>query len=173
MNTHDIRQAHHRWVTEHHGFCFQSTDTHRNHAQRIHVRGMAVCAHASIGVGDAILYLNNRRHFFQIDLVHDTVACWNHIDVFKGSLCPVDKVKTVFVAAVFDGAVFFKRIWVITTTFHSKRVVNNQLGLYHRVDLAWVAALLGDGVTQACQVHKGSLTQNVVTHHTRRVPRKV
>ena len=59
--------------------------------------------------------MHDWRHFFQIDLVHDAVAGRNHIDIIEGSFCPLDKVKTVFVAAIFNIAVFLECIGVSTT----------------------------------------------------------
>jgi hypothetical protein len=52
-------------------------------------------------------------------------------------------------------------------------VVDDQLHRHHRVHLGRVAALLGNGVTQAGQVHQRGLAEDVVADHARREPREV
>ena len=52
--------------------------------------------------------LNHWRHFLQIDLVHNAVACGNHIHIFEGSFRPLNKVEPIFVTAFFNGTVLFK-----------------------------------------------------------------
>ena len=66
----------------------------------------------------AVTVLNNRRHFFQVDLVHDAVTGRNHINVFKRRFGPLNKVETVFVTTVFNCTVFFKSFWVKTRRFN-------------------------------------------------------
>ena len=105
--------------------------------------------------------------------MHDAVACWNHIDIFKRCGTPVDEVETVFVAAVFNRAVFRKGIGVKATTFHRQRVIHDELRWHDRIDFGWVAALLGNRIAQTCEVNQRGLTENIVTDHTRRKPRKI
>ena len=62
------------------------------------MRRVTVGAHAGIGEGHAVTHLNDRRHFLQIDLVHDAVAGRDHIDVLERELGPVDEVEAVLVA---------------------------------------------------------------------------
>ena len=54
---------------------------------------------------NTITVLNNRRHFFKVNLMHDAVTRRDHINIFKRRFSPVYKMKTVIVAAVFNGAV--------------------------------------------------------------------
>ncbi|MCY1431435.1 hypothetical protein D9M71_474030 [compost metagenome] len=137
------------------------------------MRGVAVGADASIRERHAFTGLDHRRHFLQVDLVHDAVARRDHVDVLERLLGPVDEVETVFVATVFDGAVLVERLRVETATFHGQRVVDDELGRYHRVDQRRVTTLVGNGVAQAGQVHQCGLAKNVVAHHTCREPWEV
>ena len=105
LDANDVRQAHPGCAPEHHILGLKTTDTDRDHAECIDMRGVAVGAHAGIRKGDALLDLNHRRHFLQIDLVHDPVARRDHIDIAKRGLGPVDEVEAVFVSAIFDHAV--------------------------------------------------------------------
>jgi hypothetical protein len=120
---------------------FQAADADGDHAQRIDVRGVAVGADAGVGEGHAVAHLDHRRHFLQVDLVHDAVARRDHVDVLERLLGPVDEVEAVFVATVFDGAVLLERLRVEATALHRQRVVDDQLHRHHRVDLRRVAAL--------------------------------
>ena len=135
--------------------------------------GVAIGADAGIWEGNAVTHLNHGRHFFQIDLVHDAVASRNHVHVLKRGFGPLDKVEAVFVATVFDGAVFSEGIGVKATAFDSQGVVHNQLGRHDRVDLCGVAALVGDGIAQTGKVNQRGLTQDVMAHHASREPWEV
>ncbi|VVO42412.1 hypothetical protein PS708_05995 [Pseudomonas fluorescens] len=105
--------------------------------------------------------------------MHDAVAGRDHVDVLERLLGPLDKVETVFVATVFNGAVFFERVRVKTTGFDGQGVVDDQLGWHHRVHLRRVTALQGNGIAQTGEVDQGGLAEDVVAHHTRREPREV
>ncbi len=63
-------------------FSFEAADADGDHAQRVDVRGVAVGADA-VSEG-YVTHLNHRRHFLQVDLVHDAVVRRDHVDVFKG-----------------------------------------------------------------------------------------
>ncbi len=169
----DVGQAHPRGTAEHHALRFQAAHADRDHAQRVHVRGVAVGAHAGIGEGHPVAHLHDRRHFLQIDLMHDPVARRNHVDVLERLLGPVDEVEPVFIAAVFDGAVLLERGLVEAREFHRQRVIHDQLGRHHRVDLRRVTAGIGDGIAQAGQIDQGGLAENVMAHHARREPREI
>ncbi|MCY1262184.1 hypothetical protein D9M70_104640 [compost metagenome] len=168
-----FRQTHPRCAAEHYAFGFQTTDTDGDHAQRIDVRGVAVGADAGIREGHAVTHLDHRRHFLQVDLVHDAVARRDHVDVLERLLGPVDEVETVFVATVFDGAVLLERFRIEATALDGQGVVDDQLGRHHRVHLRRITALQGDGVTQAGEVDQRGLAENVVAHHAGREPREV
>src|SRR3546814_4680075 len=64
-------------------------------AQCVYMRRVAVGADQGVGKGHAIAGMNDGRHAFQIDLVHDAVAWWDHIDILERFLGPVDEVKAV------------------------------------------------------------------------------
>ena len=112
-------------MTQHDGFRFQTAHADGDNAQCVNVWGVGVGAHAGIRERHAFTRLNHWRHFLQVDLVHDAVARRNYVHVFERGFGPLDEVETVFVAAVFNGAVFFKGFWVETGRFHSQRVVND------------------------------------------------
>ena len=105
--------------------------------------------------------------------MHDPVPWRDDLDVFKRLLCPFDEVETVFVAAVFDGAVLRKRVGVEACKLHGQRVVHDQLRLYDGVDLGRVATHVGNRIPQTGQVHQRGLAQDVVAHHTRGEPGEV
>src|SRR5690606_8598704 len=132
-----------------------------NHAQRVDVRGVRVGTHAGIREGDAVTGLDHRAHLLQVDLVHDAVTGGDHVDVLERGLGPLDKVEAILVATVLDGAVLLERLGIETARLHGQRVVDDQLGRHHRVDLGRVTTGLGDGITQAGQVDQCGLAENV------------
>ena len=135
IDTNDIGQAHVRSAPQHYVFSLKTTDTDSKYTERVDVRCMAVSTYQRIGESHAVARLNYRRHFLEIDLVHYAVAGLNHVDIPEGFFSPVNKMKTVIVTAVFDSTVFCKRVLVETAVLNRKRVVDNQLGWYHGVDL--------------------------------------
>ena len=147
LDTDDVGQAHPGGATEHDALRFKTANTHRDHAERIHHRGVAVGAHTGIRESHTVGDLHNWRHLLQVDLVHDAITRRDHIDVLERRLGPVDKVKAIVIAAVFDGAVLLEGIGLETGMLDCQRVVDDQLGRHHRVDLGRVAALLGDCIT--------------------------
>ncbi len=173
LHADDVGQAHPGGAAQHYVLGLQAAHADSDHAQRVHVRSMAVGAHQRVGEGHAVLGVDDRRHALQVDLVHDAVARRHDLDVAEGLLGPVDEMEAVFVAAVLDRAVLGEGVGIVAAVFHGQRVVHDQLHRHHRIDLGGVAALFGDGVAQAGQVHQRGLAQDVVADHARRVPREV
>src|SRR5690606_42070136 len=83
------------------------------------------------------------------------------------------RVISVVVSTHIDVAVFLEGIRIKTAEFNGQRVVVEQLGLYHRVNLGRVTAFGSDGVTQTSQIDQCGLPQNVVAHHTGRIPGEI
>ncbi|CAB5719537.1 Uncharacterised protein [Delftia tsuruhatensis] len=135
--------------------------------------GVRVGAHAGVGEGQAVLDMDDGGHLLQIDLVHDAVARGDHVHVGEGLLGPLDEVEAVLVAAVLDGAVPGKGVGIGAAALHGQRMVDDELDRHDGVDLGGVAALLGDGVAQAGQVHEGGLAQDVVADHAHGEPGEV
>ena len=57
--------------------------------------------------------------------MHDAVTRWDHINILKSGFGPVNKVKAIIVASIFDGAVFFKGIGVEASMFNRQGVIND------------------------------------------------
>ena len=137
------------------------------------MRCMAIGTHTRIRISDTLVAVNHRRHTLQINLVHDAVTRRDHIDVFKRMLGPVDEMKTVFITTIFNRTIFLERLRIVTTALHRERVINDQLHRHDRIHLGRVTTLIRNRITQTCQIHQRSLTENVMTHHACRKPRKV
>lgn len=108
LHANDFGQAHPRCATQHHALGLQPAHAHGDHAQGIDMRRVTVRAHQSIGICFTIDSMDHRAHALQIDLVHDPVARRNHLHILEGLFAPLDEMKAVFIAPVFDGAVFSK-----------------------------------------------------------------
>ncbi len=174
----DVRQAHVGGTPQHHALGLQPADADGDHAQRIDMRRVAVGAHQGIREGDLMTLLigarlDHRRHPLQIDLVHDAVARWDHVDVLEGLTRPVDEVEAVLVATLLDGAILGEGVLVEAGVLHRQRVVDDQLGRHHRIDLGRVTAALGDGIAQAGQVDQRGLTEDVMAHDARGIPGEI
>ncbi len=105
--------------------------------------------------------------------MHDAVAGGDHVDVLERRLGPLDEVETILVAALLDGTVLLEGIRIEAGVLDGQRVVDDQLGRHHRVDLGRVAALLRDRVTQAGEIDQRGLAEDVMADHARRIPGKV
>ena len=169
-HAHDVGQAHPRGTTEHHVLRFEPAHANRDHTKRVHMRGVTVRAHKRVRKGDPVQRMHHRRHSLQIDLVHDAVAGRNHIHIFERALGPVDEVKTIFIATIFNRAIFRKCIGIKATAFDGERVINDQLHRDDGIDLGGIAALISNRIAQARQINERGLPEDVMTHDARREP---
>ena len=105
--------------------------------------------------------------------MHDAVAGLDHVNVLEGLLGPVNEMETVVVAAVFDGAVLGESILIVAAILDRQRVIDDQLGRHHRIDLGGVSPHVGDSISQTRQVNQSGLSEYVMTNHARWIPGKI
>ena len=173
FHANNFRQPHHTGTPQHNAFCFQTAHANRNHAQSVRMRRVAVRANTTIRKRHTVFHRNHWREFFQVNLVHNAVASWHNIYVFKRRFRPVDKMKTVGIAAFFHRTIFSERIFIKTAKLHRQRMINNQLRFHHRIDFMRITTSGSNGITQTSQIHQSRLPQNIVAHHTIRIPSKI
>ncbi len=116
LDADDFRQTHPGGAPEHDVLGLKPSHADGNHAQCVHMRGVAVGADTGVRVGHAVIVVYHGRHLLQVDLVHDAVARRDDIDVLERFLGPVDEMEAVFVAAILDGPVAFERLGIIAAT---------------------------------------------------------
>ena len=51
--------------------------------------------------------------------MHDAVAGWNDVDIFKCGLGPLDKMKTIFITTIFNSTVLLEGIFLEASMFLS------------------------------------------------------
>ena len=105
--------------------------------------------------------------------MHDAVARRDDVHVLERGFGPVDEVKTIVIAPIFNFTIFIKGVGIKARMFDGERVIDDELGWHYRVDARRVTALLGDGVAQSGEIDERGLAENVVADHACRVPRKV
>ena len=79
---------------------------------------VTVGANQGVREGNTIFGVHHRRHFLQVNLVHNAVAGWDYIHIFKRGFGPVDKVEAVVITTVFNGAVLFKGVFFKACVFN-------------------------------------------------------
>ena len=173
LDAHDIGQPHPGGAPEHDILGFKAAHTNRDHAECVDMRRVAVGTDAGIRKRDAITHLDHRRHFLQIDLMHDAVARRDHIDILEGRFGPVDEMKAVFIATILDRAVFCEGIGVEAAALHRQRVVDDQLNRHDRVDLGRITALIGNRVAKTGEIDQRGLPEDVVADNSCRKPREI
>ena len=169
----NIRQTHHGWTTKHNCFRFQTADADGDHPEGINMGGVTVSTHTSIGKGNTVTDLNDRRHLLQIDLVHDAVPGGYHIHITECRFAPLNKMETICIAPRLNDLVVRHRIGVRAIMLHRQGVVDDQLGRYYRVDFGRVTALPGNGITQPGQVNQRRLAENIMTNDSGWIPGKI
>ena len=137
------------------------------------MRRVAVGTDQRVGISDAVLSMNHRRHAFQINLMHDAVTRRDHVHVFKRLFGPVNKVEAVFVTTIFNRTVFFKCLRIKATAFNSQRVIHDQLHRHDRIHFRRITTLLCNRITQTSEIDQRSLSENIVADHAGRKPGKV
>ena len=105
--------------------------------------------------------------------MHDPVTRGDHINILEGCLSPIDKVKSIVIAPVLNGAVLLEGVWLETSVFHGQRVVNNELGWHYRIHLGRVSSFRRDSVAKTGEVNQCGLTKYVMTDHSGWEPGKV
>ena len=83
--------------------------------------------------------LDDGRHFFQVDLVHNAVARRNHVHIFKGGFVQLIKWKRSSLRRSSISR-FCGRHRVVAAAFNGQRVIDDKLRLHHRIHFGRIAA---------------------------------
>ncbi len=161
-------QHRHR-LPQHCGLGLDAADAPAQHAETVLHRGVAVGAHAGIGVGDTSVASRGHHHAGQVldvDLVHDAGARRHDLEVVERALAPAQELIALTVALVFDLDVALERVGG-AEQIGDHRVVDHQVGRRQRVDLVRVATELADGLAHGGEVDDARHTGEVLHDHPR------
>ncbi len=90
------------------------------------------------------------------------------LEVVEALLGPLEKGVALAVAFVFFGHVLDHGI-VRAEVIHLDRMIDHQFHRHQRIDLRWVAALLGHGIAHGRQVHHGRHAGKILHEHPGRM----
>ncbi len=112
---------------------------------------MRVGADAGVGVGLAVAGHDHAGEVLDVDLVDDTGARGDDLEVVKGALAPTQELVSLGVALVLEFDVALEGVRAAEDV-EDDGVVDDHLGRGQRVDLVRIAAEGGDGLPHGGQV---------------------
>ncbi len=167
----DLRDEHRDRLAEHRCLCLDSADAPAEHAEAVDHRGVRVGADTGVGVRlqHSVDLTGHRdaRQVLDVDLVDDSGAGRDDLEVVERRLAPAKELVTLAVALVLDVGVALERI-LGAEQVGDDRVVDDHLGGRERVDLPGVAAEGGDCLTHGREVDDARNTGEVLHDDARR-----
>ena len=106
----DAGDQHRHRLAQHRGLGLDAADAPAQHAEAVLHRGVAVGAHAGVGVGHPVALHHDARQVLDVDLVHDAGARRHHLEVVEGALAPAQELVALAVALVLDLDVALERV---------------------------------------------------------------
>ena len=163
-------QHRHR-LAKHGRLGFDPADAPAEHAQPVDHRGVAVGADARIGIGhrDTVLVgagPHRLRDVFQIDLVADAGARRHRVEIVEAFRSPFEEVVAFEIALVFNLDVLFERLGRAEFIDHD-RVVDDEVDRDQRVDLAGIAAELGNRIAHRGEIDHARHAGEILQQHAR------
>ena len=162
----DPGDQHRHRLAEHRGLGLDAADAPAQHAEAVLHRGVAVGAHAGVGVGDPVALHHHAGQVLDVDLVHDAGARRHHLEVVERALAPAQELVALAVALVFDLDVALERVRG-PEQVGDHRVVDHQVGRRQRIDLVGIAAEVADRLAHGGQVDDAGHPGEVLHDHPR------
>ncbi|CAB4921390.1 unannotated protein [freshwater metagenome] len=171
LEAHDAGDEHGDGLAEHGRLGLDAADAPAQHAQAVDHRGVAVGAHAGVGVGEGLAVLvageDHAGQVLDVDLVDDAGARGDDLEVVEGALAPAEELVALAVALVLDLDVALEGLGG-PEHVGDDGVVDDQLGRGERVDLRRVAAEVGHGLAHGGQVDDAGHAGEVLHDHAGR-----
>ena len=112
--------------------------------------------------------MDSRGQILQVHLVDNPRGWWHDAEVVKGVLAPLQKFITFAVAFKFALGVVEERKGT-AKAIYLDAMVNHQIDRHQRIDFFGIAAQLGHGVAQRCQIDHTRHPGEVLKDHARRL----
>ena len=163
---------HRNRLAEHCGFGLDPADTPAKHAEAVDHGGMAVGAHAGVGIGNRFAFgVIGRPHaladIFQVHLVADAGARRHGGEVLEALRTPLEEVVTLRIAGIFEFDVLLESLGVAEFINHH-RVVDDEVHGNLRVNLGGIAAELADRIAHGSKVDHAGHAGEILQEHARR-----
>ncbi len=167
----DFGDQHRDRLAEHRGFRLDPAHAPAEHAQAVDHRGVAVGADTGIGIGDDCAALigagpHRLRDILQVHLVADAGAGRDRLEIVEALRSPFQEVVALAIAIIFDLDILFERLGMAEFVDHY-RVVDDEVHGHQRVDLAGIAAELGDRIAHCRQIDDTGHAGEILQQHAR------
>ena len=158
-------------LAQHSGLGLDAANAPAQHAQTIDHGGVRIGADAGVWIGNggaALVHArpHRLRDVFQVHLMADAGAGGHGIEIVQRFAAPFQEVITFHIAVIFDLDVLLERLGV-AEFIHHHRVVDHQIDRNQRVDLAGIAAQLGDGIAHRGQIDHAGNAGEILQQHAR------
>ena len=168
FETDDLGNQHGKWLAEHGGFRFNSTDAPAEYAESIDHGGVGVGANEGIGVGFELVAVghgaNHAGKILDVDLMADAGVWRNDFEIAEGVLSPAEELVALDVALKFELGVEAEGI-EFTEAVDLDGVVDDEFGGKERIDALGIAAEFLHGFAHGGEVDDGRNAGEVLQEH--------
>jgi hypothetical protein len=157
----NLWQHHGNGLTEHDRLCLNTTDSPSGNTEAIDHGGVRVSSNDRIVVEQAIAIEDDASEVLKVDLMHDTRAWRNDLEVVKGFRTPFEELEALSVSVELNDLVL---LGSIRSTKHISLngVVNNEIYRAQRVDLGWVSTESVHGVSHGSEIDNSRNTSEIL-----------
>ncbi len=168
----DFGNEHGDGLAEHCRLGLDAAHAPAEHAQAVDHGGVAIGTDASVGIGDLDAVRvdagpDGLGDVLQIDLMADAGARRHGVEIGEALRSPFEEIVALHVAVIFDLDILLECLGMAEFVDHD-RVVDDQIDRHERIDLAGVAAELGDGVAHRGQIDHAGHAGEILQQHARR-----
>lgn len=161
METDDLGKHHGDGLAEHDGFGLNATDTPTGNAETIDHGSVRVSADDGVGVEETVAVESNASKVLQVDLMNDTRAGRNNLEVVKGTSAPLEELEAFAITLEFKNLVLFFGI-SSARNIDLNGVINNEINGAKRVNLRWVTTKASHSITHGSQVDNSRHTSEKI-----------
>lgn len=112
---------------------------------------MRICAHNGIVVKKTILLHDDSCEVLQVDLMDNTGAWWNDLEVVESLRAPFQELESLPISIEFNDLILLSCIWS-SKNISLYRVINDQINWAKWIDLSWVTAKSLHSVSHRCEI---------------------
>jgi len=150
----NFRQDHGDGLTKHDGLSFESTNTPTSNTKTVDHGGVGISSDNRVVVEEAITSEDDSCKIFEIDLMDNTGAWWDDLEVVEGSGTPLQELESFSISIEFNDLVLSGSIWS-TGHISLDGVIDNKINWAEWVDLGWITTESLHSISHGSKIDNG------------------